>query len=52
MYGVTTKYTEVCIAGNPLKFNFEPHLEGDTHQFTAAPLYNEATDVNIEGESR
>ena len=51
-FGVITKYTEICIAGNPLDFNFKPHLEGDTHQFTADPLHNEAMAANIVGESR
>jgi len=50
--GVITKCTEICIAGNSLNFNFEPHLEGDTHQFTAAPLHNEAMAASIAGESR
>ena len=40
------------MAGNPLNFNFEPRLEGHTHQFTAAPLHIEATDVKIADESR
>ena len=43
--GVITKYTEICIAGNPLNFNFK-----DTHQFTAAPLDNEAMAANIAGK--
>ena len=44
--GVITKYTEISIYGNPLKFYFE-HLAGDTHQFTAAPLHNEAMAASI-----
>ena len=47
-FGVITKYTELSIDGNPLNFDFEPHVEGHTHQVTAAPLHNEA----IAGESR
>ena len=50
--GVITKYTEICIARNPLNFNFTSHLEGATHQFTAAPLHTEAMAANIAGESR
>ena len=50
--GVITKYSEICIAGNPLNFILEPHLEGDTHQFTGEPFHNEATALNIAGESR
>ena len=50
--GVITNYTEICIARNPINFNFEPHMEGDSHQFTAAPLHNEAMAAGIAGESR
>jgi len=50
--GVTTKYTEIRLDGNPLKFDFEPHMEGDTYQFTAAPLHNEAMAARIAGEYR
>ena len=47
-----TKYTEISIDGNPLNFDFEPHVKGDTYQFTAAPLHNEAMAANIARESR
>ena len=50
--GVITKYTKNSIDGNPLNFDFGPHMEEDTHQFTAAPLNNEAVAANIAGESR
>ena len=33
--GVITKYTEISIDGNPLKFYLEPIVKGDTYQFTA-----------------
>ena len=33
-FGVITKYTEICIAEKSLNFDFKPHLEGNTHQFT------------------
>ena len=39
------------VTGNPFNFYFEPYLEGDTHQFTAAPLQNEAMAASIAGES-
>ena len=50
--GVITKYTEISIDGNPLKFYLEPIVKGATHQFTAAPLHNEAMATSIAGESR
>ena len=49
--GVINKYTEISIAGNPINFNFK-HLEEHTHQFTAAPVHNEAMAASIAGESR
>ena len=49
-FGVITKYTEICIAGNPLNYFFESNLEGDTHQFTTAPLHNEAMATIIADE--
>ena len=50
-YGIITKYNEISIDGNPLKFDFEPHLAGDTHQFTTAPLHNEAMAASIAGDN-
>ena len=47
--GVITKYTEISIDGNPLKFDLEPIVKGDTHQFTAAPLHNEVMAASIAG---
>ena len=47
--GVITKYTEISVDGNPLKLYLEPIVKGDTYQFTAALLHNEAMASSIAG---
>ena len=51
-FGVITKCNEISIDGIPLKFDLGLIVKGDTHQFKAAPLHNEAMAASIAGETR